>query len=367
MQLSIPDRIPLYEMATSPTITSKVLGKKESEVLIHNGRAFYDLVASGRNIDVDKLNEHVAQEMLTLYRKLGLDWIRGVGAYVGIPKEVRKIDESTWLVDGRKQRWSGESMWDLDEPKTYDPNEMARAYRSYKFTINPKTFDVLRRIIKEVKGKMFVSFDADGTWGPIVSNPNLLMHVLVWVYRRPDVVEAIIDHNTEVAIEYGKAAIDEGADAIQLCVDYGNRNGPWLHPEMFRRFVKPALKRHTDAFKKKGAFSVLHSDGYIMPILADAVDAGISSYQGIDSIAGMDLKKVKEEFGNRICLAGNVDLRVLEYGTKEDVANEVDRCIREGANGGGYVLCASANVSASRNAENFVYMLNYAREKGLYG
>lgn len=332
---------------------------------MYNPGTYYDLVASGSKIDIDKLNKQVSNEILTLYRKLGLDWIRGIGSYIGT-NEVRKIDYRTWLIDGRRYRWSGESMWNLDEPKIYDPDEIIRSCKSNKVTVNPKVFDVLRTLVKEVKGDIFLSFDADGSWGPIVSNPNLLKHVLVWIYKRPDAVEAIINYNTEVAIEYGKAAIDEGADAIQLCVDYGNKNGPWLHPAMFRKFVKPALKRHTDAFKKKGAFAVLHSDGYIMPILADVVDTGISAYQGIDTIAGMDLKKVKEQFGNKICLVGNVDLRVLEYGTKQDVAKEVDRCIRDGAMGGGYVLCASANVSASKNVENFIFMLDYAREKGAY-
>jgi uroporphyrinogen decarboxylase len=193
----------------------------------------------------------------------------------------------------------------------------------------------------------------------------LLKHVLIWVYRRPDAVEALINYHTNIAIEYGKYAIDEGADAIQLCVDYGNQNGPWMSPAMFRRFVKPALERHANAFKKKGAFVVLHSDGYIMPLLKDVVDAGINAYQGIDAIAGMSLKKVKEEFGSKICLVGNVDPRIIEFGTKEEVEKEVDRCLKEGGKEG-YILSASANISVNTNAENFVHMVNYAKRKGVY-
>jgi len=33
------------------------------------------------------------------------------------------------------------------------------------------------------------------------------------------------------------------------------------------------------SFKRKAAFVVLHSDGYIMPILPDIVDAGVDAYQ----------------------------------------------------------------------------------------
>jgi len=168
MQLSIPDRIPLYETETSPKISSVILGKNEDEVMVHNPRAFYDMVMSVREIDLDKLNERIANEILTICGKLGLDWIRGIGAYDGIPREVEKIDELTWLINGKRYKWSGETMWNLDQPKTYDPDDVKRACKSSKVTVNQKTFDVLRRLVKEAKGKMFVSFDADGTWGPIL-------------------------------------------------------------------------------------------------------------------------------------------------------------------------------------------------------
>ncbi|MBS7635096.1 hypothetical protein KEJ34_06370 [Candidatus Bathyarchaeota archaeon] len=109
-----------------------------------------------------------------------------------------------------------------------------------------------------------------------------------------------------------------------MCVDYGNKLGPWFSPEMFRKFIKPALKKQCDAFKRKGAFAVLHSDGNIAPTL-NVVEAGINAYQGIDVIASMSLKNVKENYGDRICLVGNVDPRILEFGKPKDVAMEVER------------------------------------------
>ncbi|MEM3449811.1 MAG: uroporphyrinogen decarboxylase family protein, partial [Nitrososphaerota archaeon] len=122
----------------------------------------------------------------------------------------------------------------------------------------------------------------------------------------------------------------------------------------------PALERHVDEFKRKGAFVVVHSDGYIMPLLGDMVDAGINAYQGIDVIAGMNLKEVKEKYGDKICLVGNVDPRIIEYGTKADVEREVERCLREGGKSG-YILSASANVSVNTNAQNFVHMIEHAK------
>ncbi|NHV98996.1 MAG: hypothetical protein HA496_05020 [Thaumarchaeota archaeon] len=365
MQISTPDRVPIYELHPSLKIFSTVLGKNEDSIMAHNPEAFFSLIASkGKNIDLNKLNEQIAEELLNFYGGLGLDWIRVVKAYASIPREVKRIGEHTWQVDGKICKWSGETLWNLSEPRTYDPDEVMRECRNSGVEIDPLAFEVLRRLAAKVKKDMFLSFDADGTWEPIVSNPNLLKHVLIWVYRRPDAVEALINHNTDVAIEYGKWAIDEGADAIQLCVDYGNQNGPWMSIEMFRKFVKPALRREVNAFKRKGAFVVLHSDGYIMPILPDIVDTGVDAYQCIDVIAGMRMWEVKEKFGDKICLVGNVDPRIIEYGTKRDVEKEVERCLREGGREG-YILSASASCALNNNAENYIYMINYVKRKKL--
>jgi uroporphyrinogen decarboxylase len=361
MQLSAPDRIPIYEMHIPPKISSVILNKNVNEVMYGNIEAFYNLIISKAEINLDKLNAQVAEEQLTLYKKLGLDWIRVGGAYTNIPKNVKKLGDKVWQVNGGRYKLTGDTTWFMDEPKEYDPDEVIRACKNSSIMVNTGVFDVLKRISQKVKGEVFLSFDADGTWGPIVSNPNLLRHVLVWIYRRPDAVEALINYHTEIAIEYGKYAIDEGADAIQLCVDYGNKNGPWLSPSMFRRFVKPALERHVNEFRKKGAFVVVHSDGYIMPLLEDMVNAGINAYQGIDIIAGMNLKEVKEKYGDSICLVGNVDPRIIEYGIKADVEREVERCLREGGKEG-YILSASANISINTNAENFIHMVEYAKK-----
>jgi len=361
MQLSAPDRIPIYEMHIPPKISSVILNKNVNEVMYGNIEAFYNLIISKAEINLDKLNAQVAEEQLTLYKKLGLDWIRVGGAYTNIPKNVKKLGDKVWQVNGGRYKLTGDTTWFMDEPKEYDPDEVIRACKNSSIMVNTGVFDVLKRISQKVKGEVFLSFDADGTWGPIVSNPNLLRHVLVWMYRRPDAVEALINYHTEIAIEYGKYAIDEGADAIQLCVDYGNKNGPWLSPSMFRRFVKPALERHVNEFRKKGAFVVVHSDGYIMPLLGDMVNAGINAYQGIDIIAGMNLKEVKEKYGDSICLVGNVDPRIIEYGMKADVEREVERCLREGGKEG-YILSTSANISINTNAENFIHMVEYAKK-----
>jgi len=363
LDLGEADRVPLFEMHIPPKISSRILGR--DEVFVGNTDLVHDLIARG--YDIDRLNEKISDELVEVHARAGLDCIRVPGAY-GKVGEIRREGDGIWVIDGKHYRYSADSLWDLDEPKSYDPDEVlseSHEMANSHFT-DGAIFSILERIAKEVKGSSFLSFDADGSWGPIVSKPYLLLSVMGWVYTRPDVVEALIDVFTRQAIERGRTAIDLGADAILMCVDYGHSSGPWISPEMFRRFVKPALIRQVNAFNDKGAYAVLHSDGNIAKILPDVVDAGIDAYQGIDVMAGMDLKTVKEQYGKRTCLIGNVNPSIIEFGTKEQVCLEVSRCIRDGAREGGFILSASANVSINTNFENFKLMLDYAKKIGRY-
>jgi uroporphyrinogen decarboxylase len=81
----------------------------------------------------------------------------------------------------------------------------------------------------------------------------------------------------------------------------------------------------------------------------------------------MDLKDVKERYGSRICILGNVDCRyVLPFGTEEDVRRDVHRCIDAAAKGGGYVLASSNSLHANCKVENIYTMIDEARKYGKY-
>lgn len=361
LKLEEPDRVPLFELHVPSAISRKVLNQET--VLMGDAEPCYRLISEGTSVEL--INDTIASELVRCCRSLGLDFIRVSGSFLPSTQVTRA--DGHWIVNGGRYKYSFGSMWRLDEPESYDPDEVLNGSRGAELhEIPPETFSVLRRVRQVVRDEFFLSFDADGSWGPIVSNPNLLKHVLLWMRRRPDVVEALINRHTTSAIQLGEAAIDNGADAIMMCVDYGLGAGPWMSPEMFRRFVKPALARQCAAFWSKGVYPILHSDGNIMPLLPDIVDAGVMAYQGIDVIAGMDLRAVKEEFGDRLCLIGNVDPRVIEFGSRSDVEGEVRRCLESAAEGGGFILSVSANVSANLNADNFFHMLEYARRVGRY-
>jgi len=360
LELEMPDKVPLFEMHMSSALSSKILGRTS---ICYNGPLCLELIRKG--YDTHLLNRKIAEEIIEIHIKAELDYIRVPGGYSSRMR-VEKIADDLWLINGSRVKYSAESFWHLDLPSLYDPEEVLKWALQEPPEPKDETFEILRYIAREVRGEIFLSFDADGSWGPIVSNPKLLIHVLKWMFTKPYVVRALINHYTRFAIELGKRALDEGADAIMMCVDYGHSKGPWMSPIMFKEFVKPALRKQVEAFKRKGGFTILHSDGNVWELLPDIVDTGLDAYQGIDIEARMDLGKVKEYYGDKVCLIGNVDPRIIEFGDKKSLLKEVNRCLRQGAPGGGYVFSTSANLSICKNAENFIQMLSYVKKRRKY-
>ena len=83
-------------------------------------------------------------------------------------------------------------------------------------------------------------------------------------------------------------------------------------------------------------------------------------------MAGMDLKHLKEEYGDKLCLIGNIDVsQLLPYGTTDEVFTAVKKCITDAAEGGGYMLGACTDITNSCKLENVLAMIEATKKYGL--
>ena len=370
LNIEEPDRIPLFEQAFSKEIIEKILGRTPYYA---NTFLCLNLASKGK---VDEVNEGIYHDLVEITRKVDLDFM-GVPGFYGngsIPPE--RLGEETWRIYGRIQKrggaeGEGETFWDVEKWKVDWTEEKGRELvdglnKARRETDFSSGSEKEYRIIREWGDEYFIYGGADGSWGPIVTDPLLMVKVLQWMYRKPSLAHGIIDAYTDLAIESGKAQMDAGVHGMLMCVDYGYKNSSWMSPKHFHEFVEPALKRQCDTWHNKGVWAILHSDGNTDSILDHMVDGGIDAYQCIDVQAGMNLSEVKRRIGEKVCLIGNVALQILEKGTPSEVGGEVERCIRSAASGGGYILSPSANVSVGTNASNYLHMINAAKKLGKY-
>jgi uroporphyrinogen decarboxylase len=191
--------------------------------------------------------------------------------------------------------------------------------------------------------------------------------LLVDFLAEPEFAGDVLDVVAETNIRLAHNAIKAGADIIVLSDDYAGNDTTFFSPAVFRKLVLPRLQRVVDAIHAEGAKVVKHSDGNLWPILDEIVDTGIDAINPIEPVAGMDIGDVKQKYGDRVCLVGNVDCSyILSEASTDEVTEVVAECIRKGSPGGGHIIASSNCIHSAVKPENYLAMIRATKEFGEY-
>jgi len=244
----------------------------------------------------------------------------------------------------------------LADARAYTPPDPAAPHRLGK----------LPDLVARYKGKRAICFHhrAAFMWSAyLMGLDNLLMNMVA----EPELVELTMHKVLEANMGVVRRAIRAGAEVIILGDDYAGNNGPMMSPGHFRQFILPPLTKMITMIHEEGALCIKHSDGDLYLLLDMIVSAGPDGINPIEPVAGMELKRVKELVGHKVCVTGNIDCaRLLPHGTPDEVRASVRQAIRDAAPGGGYMLTSSNSIHSSCNPENFKAMVRAGHEFGRY-
>ena len=232
------------------------------------------------------------------------------------------------------------------------------------FTVDDSTLDILRNIVKELKDSHFIIFRAPD--GSFPYEKTGMEEFLIRMVTDEEFVRKAIDGAVNRNIKIYRAALDAGADAIMTCDDYSDNRGPIMGPEAFRKFIAPAIKKQAEAIHRAGGFFIKHTDGNVWNILDDLVDAGIDGWHGIQLNIGMDLGKLKKEYGNKICFFGGTNCDTYITGSRESIRREIIDSLNSAAPGGGLVLACSNVVPLGAKLDIYRAGRDCLRENGNY-
>lgn len=157
-----------------------------------------------------------------------------------------------------------------------------------------------------------------------------------------------------------------GLDGFALCSDYCFNTGPFLGPTRFGEFVAPYLARLIQGYRDMGFYIIKHTDGNIMPILDQLVEANPHALHSLDPQGGVDIAEVKRRVGERVCLIGNVNCGLLDTGSDADIAASVRYALRSGMPGGGYIFSTSNCIYTGMPLASYETMLRVWRAEGVY-
>lgn len=182
------------------------------------------------------------------------------------------------------------------------------------------------------------------------------------LYDNRPFIETILDRYCDWIVVVAERACRLGFDVFASTDDMAFNTAPFFSLDVFRELVLP---RYRKAAKQITLPWIIHSDGNILPFVEDLLSVGISGLHPNEK-GPMDIRAMKRDYGDRLCLLGNVDLNLLGMGSPEAVDREVRELIRDVGPGGGYIVTSGNSLAAYLVPENVLALSRAVQKYGRY-
>lgn len=192
--------------------------------------------------------------------------------------------------------------------------------------------------------------------------------LLIGMADDPDWVRDMADTYAHLSVELQKILFaEEGQpDGVWYYEDMGFKGRPFMSPAMYRDIILPAHKFSIGFAKSKGLPVIMHSCGYIEPLLPGMIEAGIDCLQVIEVKAGMDLLKLYREYGDRLSFMGGIDVRVLYTNDRAKIDAELEAKIPVVMGNNGYALHSDHSIPDTVHYDSYRYFVQRGLELGTY-
>lgn len=225
--------------------------------------------------------------------------------------------------------------------------------------LGPRNWEELRKQI-EFKKKM-------GLISPDYALPHGFHFMLMWDLRGFE--NLMIDMITEdprlielmeILINYNKYSVlrtlELGSRFLGLAEDLGMQKSLPISKELWDKYVKPGYEATMGLARDKGIPVFFHSDGYIIPLIPDLINLGVtllnpqSGANGIENLCEVALKKVA------LCI--DIDRQILPYADRHKIRAHIEQIFNYlYLPEGGLMLSIEINEDVSIETMDYLFSL----------
>ena len=193
-------------------------------------------------------------------------------------------------------------------------------------------------------------------------------HMLIGMALDPDWVRDMVNTYADLTIALMETLFDEAGrpDGIWFYEDMGFKQRPFMSPRMYREIVMPGHRKTFDYAHSLGLPVIVHSCGYVEPLIPGLVEAGMDCLQVIEVKAGMDPLRIKREFGDRLSLFGGMDARNLVANDRRAIKHELEQKIPALMEGSGYILHSDHSIPDTCDYETYRFFVDEGLRLGTY-
>lgn len=187
--------------------------------------------------------------------------------------------------------------------------------------------------------------------------------ICIAYYEQPELIHDMLNTMGDTACK----ALDRVSAAVQVDIlgvheDMAGKSGPLAGPKQIDEFIGPYYRRVWDMLHDRGARVFMQdSDGNMNGVVDAFLDAGLNCMYPMEPAAGMDIVKLREQYGTRLAFRGGIDKHVIRR-SKEEIVAELEYKIPPIVRTGGCVLGLDHRIPNGTPLENYRFYIEKAWE-----
>jgi len=181
-------------------------------------------------------------------------------------------------------------------------------------------------------------------------------------HLEPAFAHALLGRITDYNLQVIDFAAGFGADCVLLGDDWGQQRGLIMGPDIWRKFIKPCVKRLYERIRAHGMLVCQHSCGDNREIISDLVSMGLSIYNTFQPEI-YDAAAFAKQWGRELTVYGGISTqRELRYGTPGEVRDAARRML-DILGPCGYILAPTHQITLDMPGENILALIDVMRDQ----
>lgn len=171
--------------------------------------------------------------------------------------------------------------------------------------------------------------------------------------------DRVLEGFLEMSMAEVKAWLETDIKVYTCHDDIAWTSGAVFHPDWYRKYIFPKYRRLWAPLKEKGVKVIFCADGTFTEFVDDIAEAGADGFIFEPTTS---LEYITEKYGQSKIIIGNMDCRVLMFGTKEAIRADVKRILDLGRPCPGYFMYMGNMIPNGIPLENVEYFFEVFEE-----
>lgn len=192
--------------------------------------------------------------------------------------------------------------------------------------------------------------------------------LLVIMIENPRWFREMVETVADLTLRMTEMVIAAGfePDAAWFFNDMAYRNGPLFSPKLYRETILESDRALCSFHHARGAPVIYHTDGDIHLLIPHLIEAGVDCLQPLEVKAGMDVRQLVNQYGDRLSFMGNIDTRAMADPDPAALEREIIPKLEAAKRHGGYIFHSDHSVPPNVSYDQYRRALSLARQYGDY-